>query len=207
MESLRFYVSYLHRSHANLCIVQNLVYVQPNQARGSFLNGTYRAPSQKASTQYRERMLMVWARWQQQRKGLGYSLKASIYMLEYTSRWIWYTGKARYRRMPRLLVRGSGRIVTVHWGWVKWRDCGADPCSQAWSCPIWVMSQEQTAGCRKDLELERETWLPKAEWWHLNLWAWIGLPRREENEVNARTLLRCRIEEEEVRTIRKDGGK
>lgn len=30
-------LSSLHESHANLCIVQNVVYVQPKQAQGSYL--------------------------------------------------------------------------------------------------------------------------------------------------------------------------
>lgn len=57
-------LSSLHESHANLCIVQNVVYVQPKQAQGSYLEGRRRASDQKAIRTYRERML---GKWQQQR--------------------------------------------------------------------------------------------------------------------------------------------
>lgn len=42
------YLSSLHECHANLSIVQNVVYVQPKQAQGSYLEGGCRASGQKA---------------------------------------------------------------------------------------------------------------------------------------------------------------
>lgn len=59
-------MSSLHRSHANLCIVQNLVYVQPKQAQESYWRADAGLQVRRPQEQYRERMLGVWARWQQQ---------------------------------------------------------------------------------------------------------------------------------------------
>lgn len=40
-------LSSLHESHANLCIVQNVVYMRPKQAQGSYLEARRRASGQK----------------------------------------------------------------------------------------------------------------------------------------------------------------